>query len=931
MGKVHSPRNEPRVQYRRLGSALRRAFTLFAACAWAGDFRAAAGGLLEEYTVRRWAVEDGLSESLVTSVAQAPDGFLWLTTPRQRVRFDGVRFVSVPREGPEPAASPRQDAGDTPPGCEPGHVALMTRGADGIVWSLADGKLFRRQKAVWRDVPLPDAVRTGEDRLTALFGDADSGTLWAGAKHGVYQFHHEKWSALTDRDGYFPWDVRCLALDRQQNLWIGTSGGLVRLRRKVLYAFRTGQPTGDESITALLAETPTHLWVGLAGTGLLEGAPAELRPVRVGAMPQHVTISSLLRGHDGTLWIGTQGDRLWRWRNGQADRVPLAPENRRSSEGISALMEDRRGVLWVGTWDGLMQLNSAGRLIAVETTDAGGHRRNLPMEMVQALYEDSDGKVWAGFQSSGLLCFKPGGGTQWLDQKGGLPSNSIRALFEDADRVFWVGTTAGLMRWQHDTRCSFTVTNGLVDDSVLQILEDGAGYLWLGTRRGIMRIKKTEFVEVAAGRKQVLAARAFGTDEGMFDPQCTGRMGARAARTADGRLWFPTMEGLVMAAPQEVPGQVESAAVYIEEVRTAQGVLYAAAPAHPRMEPDSPRGIRLPTGVRDMEFGFTAPLLSVPERAHFKYRLTGYDADWSRAGTDRAARYTQLAPGRYDFRVMVRDRDGDWSRPSAVRIVVPPFFWETLWGRLAMLIAVIAGVAWGVHALDKQRAARRLQELERRNAIDRERGRIARDIHDDVGAGLTEVAMLSELAQEETRQPGEQRQHLDRIFRRARALTQSLDEIVWAINPANDTLESLVSYVGEFAQDFLGTAGLICRLELPAAAPALALGSTVRHHLCLAVKEALHNIVKHADATEVHLTVTLAGPELTVGIRDNGRGFSSPAAGEMARGHDGLTNLQTRLDEIGGRLLRENRPGQGTHLVLSVILPTTSGASGKAR
>ncbi len=900
---------------------------VLSALVWMGGGQLVRASLLEEYTVRRWTLEDGLPEAAVSSLEQAADGFLWCTTPRHQVRFDGVRFVATARAEAGGAAPLVVTAEETPPGCEPRQVTLVTRGPEDLVWVLANGGLYCRHKASWRTIPLPAAVQHGSDRLTTLFADK-AGALWAGAVHGVYRLEQEQWADLTDRDGVFPWDVRCLTLDREQNVWIGTSGGLVRLRRKVLKAYRTGQPAGDEVITALLAETPTNLWVGLAGSGLLGGSPVALHSIRVGALPQRTTISAIVRRRDGMLWIGTQGDGLWRWQNGGAEQVPPAPENRQSSGGISALLEDRRGVLWVGTWDGLMQVNPAGQLSLFTAQGAGRGQQLLPAEMVQVLYEDLAGRVWAGFQSKGLVCLAPDGGTHWLDRAQGLPSNSIRSFFQDTAGVLWIGTSGGLVRRERDTQHVFTSANGLADDSILQVLEDDYGHLWLGTRRGIMRVKKAEFVAVAAGHKKVLAARVFGVDAGMFDPECTGRLGARAGRTADGRLWFPTMEGLVIVNPQTIPKQPEPGAPCVEEIRAGQHLLYAAPFINSRAQHNGPRSIPLPRGVREVAFRFTAPLLTVPERVHFKYQLEGYDADWSQASAERVAHYARLAPGDYAFRVIVRDRDGDWSRPAAIHIVVPPFFWETTWCWLLVLALVLAGTVGVVHALDKRQAARRLQALEQRHAVERERGRIARDIHDDVGAGLTEMAMLSELAQAEGRPPGEQRAYLDNIFRRARQLTQSLDEIVWAINPANDTLESLVSYIGEFTQDFLGVAGLVCRLDLPVNPPALALGSTVRHHLCLAVKEALHNIVKHADASEVQVVVTLAGQDLLVRIRDNGRGFSSPVPGSVASGHDGLTNLQTRLDEIGGQLLRESQPGQGTLLVLSVKLPTVPGPAG---
>jgi signal transduction histidine kinase len=258
----------------------------------------------------------------------------------------------------------------------------------------------------------------------------------------------------------------------------------------------------------------------------------------------------------------------------------------------------------------------------------------------------------------------------------------------------------------------------------------------------------------------------------------------------------------------------------------------------------------------------------------------------------------------------------------AIVVQVRPYFWQTIWFWAGVAVASLGAVGLGVQAYDRRKTARQLLALEARHAVERERARIARDIHDDVGAGLTEVAMLSELAQDDGAHPHQLHEHLDSIFRRARQMTQSLDEIVWAINPANDTADSFISYIGEFAQDFLGAAGVACRLDLPRDPPPVSLGAHVRHHLWLAIKESLHNIVKHAGASEVQLEIKLQGRELSVSISDNGRGFVS---GDVtSNGQDGLKNLRARLQEIDGDLQHESRPGSGTRLVLSVKLPTVA-------
>jgi signal transduction histidine kinase/ligand-binding sensor domain-containing protein len=823
---------------------------------------AADASLLSEFTVRRWGVEDGLPQARVVFVEQRVDGYLWCATLHRMARFDGVRFVEMP-------------------------VKSLPSLTQTVITNLPQG--------------------IAAEDVTATMTEAD-GTLWVGTWRGVYRWQAGQWSALTPRDGVFPCDVRCLATDREGNVWMGTSGGLVRLRRKRVTVFHTGLRVGSESVTALLAESPTNLWVGVAGLGLLAGAPETLRAVRFGALPVDATVSSLLRGRDGMLWVGTQGDSLWRKRpDGRVSVVPVVKREGMLGRGISALLEDRQGRVWVGTWRGLMQVNSAGKLEAVE---------RVPADPVHSLREDRAGRVWVGFQQSGLACFHTDNRVELFQEKDGVPDGAVLVVCEDDEGTLWIGTTAGLARWRGTERHRFTTANGLADDVILQIIEGDAGDLWLGTRNGLMRVRTSEFDEIIAGRKTVVAARQLGLEAGMDDEECTGRLGARAAKTADGRLWFPTMEGIVMVEPRKIPLISTPPPVYVEEILANGGRV-----------PWRSGDLRLPLGMRNVEIRFTAPTFTAPERTHFKFQLAGYDSNWARATPERTVRYAKLGTGTYRFRVMARDRDSAWSEPTApLVVIVPPFFWETTWFALLAVVTALTLVATGIRGYYRRRGMRELQEMEQRTALERERSRIARDIHDEVGAGLTEVAMLSELAQEDEAHPGELREHLDGIFRRARELAQSLNEIVWAINPANDTLESFLSYIGEFAQEFLGVANMACRLELPSDPPPLTISASIRHHLSLAIKEALHNTVKHADATEVRLSVTLADRTLSVAIQDNGRGFTPDA--KTGVGRDGLDNLRKRLAEIGGQFRQESEPGRGTRTELSVELPTSAAIVG---
>jgi signal transduction histidine kinase len=227
------------------------------------------------------------------------------------------------------------------------------------------------------------------------------------------------------------------------------------------------------------------------------------------------------------------------------------------------------------------------------------------------------------------------------------------------------------------------------------------------------------------------------------------------------------------------------------------------------------------------------------------------------------------------------------------------------------LIAIVRYISF-------RRLRARLHLLEQQAALYRERVRIAKDIHDDLGANLTQIAFLGELANQDRSEPEMVGERIRKISAAARQSVKSLDEIVWAVNPRNDTLSHLLDYAGQFAVDYLRLAGIRCRLDFPEQIPVRELSTDLRHNLFLVVKEALHNIFKHADATEVWLRVVVDEEVLGISIEDNGRGFASMPDDALA---DGLRNMQQRMADIGGNLRVESQPGKGTKIILRLPWP----------
>jgi len=297
------------------------------------------------------------------------------------------------------------------------------------------------------------------------------------------------------------------------------------------------------------------------------------------------------------------------------------------------------------------------------------------------------------------------------------------------------------------------------------------------------------------------------------------------------------------------------------------------------------------------------------------------------AGTRRTAFYSYLPPGNYRFRVAACNSDGLWSdnNLAGLQLTVSPHFWQAWWFSLLAGIALLGSVVAAVHISEKGKLHRRLKRLEQERALERERTRIAQDLHDEMGAKLCRISFLSEHARRDDLPPEELRDQITSISDASREVLRSLDEIVWAVNPHNDTLEHVASYIGLYAQEYFQMTGIQCELDIPTQLPAHPLSSQMRHHLFLATHEALTNILKHSGATRARIAMASGHAAFEIKISDNGAGFHSPVNGSKPESPppapgDGLSNMRKRLADIGGRCTIESASGEGTNIRFHIPL-----------
>lgn len=486
------------------------------------------------------------------------------------------------------------------------------------------------------------------------------------------------------------------------------------------------------------------------------------------------------------------------------------------------------------------------------------------------------------------------------------------ALHASDDGDLWLGTSQCLGRFAGGGFTRFGPESGLPQQPIHGILEDDSRRLWMSCDSGVIRVARDELDAWSRDPSSRPAVAVFGTADGVMalksrpSPQS-------CVKGRDGRLWFTKEAFLAVVDPAGCPTSPPPL-VFIESA-IAEGELLDLSRARsrgntpPGPEPAHGAGAAIdlrPGQGRRLEFRFTTTSLHSPERVLIRYQLEGHDPAWREAGSVRVASYTNVRPGHYRFRVQARNHEGRWSEQDAVLALrLAPHYWQSGPFQLACGVGLVGGT--GAVVIWRLRRQRRRLDAERRHALETERARIARDLHDHLGSRLTAAAFTAGAGAEH---------HVQESL-------GELGDLIWAVHPEHDTLPSLAGFVIDHASRFLGAAGLACQLDVPSDLPDVPIAGHLRRDVAGMFKEALRNIVRHAQATRVSIRFRTRADSLELSIEDNGRGFDAtprepPKRSSCSRGN-GLRNLRTRCAELDGRCDIRSQPGLG--VAIRFVLP----------
>lgn len=861
---------------------------------------------------RRFKTENGLARSWVGILREDANQRLWIGA--------GETFAGIPelwqRLDPETGTfTPLNDIIGQPLD----GVTDIRPGAQGELWIGRENELLCFTNGHLRAFPYPMIGVTGNPGRVV---QTDRGEVWFSPPRSekLIHFANGLFRSFGMEEGLADDDIRPLLWDREGNLWIGYGGGgLQRLTpRSVTSFFQTTADGHSRRQVDSISEGPDSvIWLGTwAGLLRLEkDAVREFLPPVKGHFDAH----PVLADHSGQVWLGVRDYGLLRLESNEIVRV-LEADDGRKKWTVRVLFEDSQERLWVGSDSGLLE-KTGDDFVRYTTRDG------LLDEDIRGIREAPDHALWIGTHSGGLHRYHQGK-FQCLTTRDGLLSNEANPLLVENDGTLWVRTPLGLNRVRTGAKVDcVTERHGLPDADVFCLLDDGAGYYWANCVRGIFRVRKADLHAVADGKQDRLFCVSYGEAEGASSAEGNGEVQPNATRTSDGKMWFSTTRGVAMIDPARLIKREVPPIVLIEEaLADDQLVFLDGSLTRPSPDGKSASTLRLPPRrSHGLEIRYTANSFVAPEKVRFRYRLEGADGQWRDAGARRTAFYTGLEPGAYRFSVEASNREGTWSAQSAeLAFIVEPLVIQRRWFPWFCGLMLLAGGA--ALALWRLRWQRRVLIAEKNATIERERTRIARDLHDDLGTALTGLALELDVIRRDSAKEAASYRRLGQSAQRTRQLAERMREVVWAVNPRCDTVASLASYLEQQTVHFLNSDGISGRLDFPEEIPESPIDAETRHQLTLAVREALTNVVRHSRATEVTLKMRLEEEILLVEVADNGRGFHV----DPQPGH-GLHNMQHRFDTISGEFICHSAPGGGTVISFRVPLSKQARRNGTAQ
>jgi streptogramin lyase len=634
-------------------------------------------------------------------------------------------------------------------------------------------------------------------------------------------------------------------------------------------------------------------------------------------------VMKMIQAVNGDIWLATWGAGLLRY-DGKSFYRFTAKEGLPGNDLLS-IMQDREGNIWLGT-DGAGVCRYDGKTFTHYNRENG-----LTDDTFICIFQDNTGIIWFGSMSGGLTSFDGKTFTQF-GQNEGFCNKPVRSIIQDKSNFIWFCTSGkGVVRYDGKSFMYLTEKEGLKANTVNGMLQDRNGNLCFASGSGLS-ILRADYMEKLGnkstkdGDNQTVLFRNFSPEDGFSGWGCNGAI----VEDDSGTIWISSSDRLTRYFPAlDVPDtmapeiQLTGVQLFNETVpwldleKNRDTVLVLGNGVKVRnFEFDSiakwyayPENLSLAYNNNYVTFTFIGVTSKLSTKVTYKYKLEGNDENWSTFSSliRLDAPYGNLAPGDYIFKVKAMSSEGYWSKEISYPFTIRPPWWKTWWAYAGYILLFIAAIWFVIYsAIEYQRKKIRL--------IVHERNRIARELHDDIGAELTRLTMMSQMLQKKPGMDAEIQQKLGKISETGKKVLGNIGEIIWTMNPQKDNLDSLAAYIRRFVTEYLENNGIDVSIDFPDDIPANEVSDEYRRNVFLVIKEAINNISKHSKATSVRLSMHIKEKLAEFEISDNGTGFSVKEKQDWG---NGLQNMSQRMKDIGGNFQISSDTNQGTLIRLT--------------
>jgi len=817
-----------------------------------------------------------MPRSMAISIAGTRKGDIWLgTRDRGLYQYGGTEYKNISDELPDLKINCLFSTGD--------EELLIGTDKGMIYWN---GRGFSE----------PDSFkRLQNSQIIKVIKDRDSNFWIAANPRGVWRINGEKTVAIQNDNGQLNGTVTAVFEDREGNLWLGTPRGIGRFRNSAFTThFNAGGLPADNN-GPIFIDSKDRTWFAPASGGLyfLEGN--QVKNVAVQELEKDIVYSIGGSGED--LWIGRQNGGLMRLypEGGTFASKTYGEKDGLAQNNVYAVHRARDGTVWAGTLSAGVSRLKDGKFKTYTTLDG------LALNTVTAMAECADGKMWFA-TPAGLSSFD---GKRWQTFKSetGLPSDIVNALFVDSGGILWVGTEKGLAYINRDGALIPADSTKPLKENVFGIEEDRTGALWIATASQILRIERDKLLGGALLEADI---REYGIADGLRGVEVIKRNRSVVA-DSDGRIWFSLNHGISMVDPRRLEKLSIPALVHIQSLATDNVPLDLRDP------------ISFVAANQNIKIGFAALSLSIPERVKYRYKLEGFDDDWSEPTAANERIYTNLSPGTYTFRVVSTNSEGVWNSSEAgIEFKVMPRFWQTFWFQSlsisVFILIIIALFRLRLFQLKRQLNRRFEERLAERLA---ERQRIAHDLHDTLLQGVYSASIQLDLVVDEVADDSSIKPILQRVLQLMGQVMEEGRNTLKGLNSRKiDKLYALEESFSQIRHD-------LDRLEqidfqITVKGNTQPVHPVVRDEIYRIGREAIINAFRHSKASRIETVLDYAPRFFKLSIRDNGSGIAPNLLKDGRDGHFGLSGMRNCAERINAKLEIASSPEGGTIVELSV-------------